>query len=133
MIRAIADTHAVIWYLYSDPRLGREASALIDQTVADGDFIGVSAISLAEMVYLMEKGRLPSNVLMDTIAAIVDSNTVLKQIAVHEAVVLKMNEVPRNDIPDLPDRIIAATARYYDVPILSRDRRIRSSSVQSIW
>lgn len=27
MIVAIADTHAVIWYLFSDPRLGKAASA----------------------------------------------------------------------------------------------------------
>lgn len=50
MIVAIADTHATIWYLFSDPRLGRAASAFIDQTIANGDHIGVSAISLAEMV-----------------------------------------------------------------------------------
>jgi hypothetical protein len=31
MIVAIADTHAAIWYLFSDPRLGTAASAFIDQ------------------------------------------------------------------------------------------------------
>ena len=30
MIVAIADTDAVIWYLFSDPRLGKAASAFID-------------------------------------------------------------------------------------------------------
>jgi PIN domain nuclease of toxin-antitoxin system len=59
MIIAIADTHAAIWYLFSDPRLGRAASAFIDAAIANGDHIGVSAISLAEMVYLIEKGRIP--------------------------------------------------------------------------
>jgi hypothetical protein len=38
-----------LWYLVSDPRLGRVASAFIDATVADGEHIGVSAISVAEM------------------------------------------------------------------------------------
>jgi hypothetical protein len=41
------DTHTTLWYLFSDPRLGRAASAFIDATVADGDNIGVSAISVA--------------------------------------------------------------------------------------
>ena len=50
MIVAIADTHAAIWYLFSDPRLGSAASAFIDDAIAKGDHIGVSAISLAEMV-----------------------------------------------------------------------------------
>jgi PIN domain nuclease of toxin-antitoxin system len=57
MIVAIADTHAAIWYLFSDPRLGTAASAFIDQTIAAGDHIGISAITIAEMVYLSEKGR----------------------------------------------------------------------------
>ena len=39
MIVAIADTHAVIWYLFSDPRLGKAASALIDNAIANGDHI----------------------------------------------------------------------------------------------
>jgi PIN domain nuclease of toxin-antitoxin system len=55
MIVAIADTHAAIWYLFSDPRLGTAASAFIDQTIAAGDHIGISAITIAEMIYLIEK------------------------------------------------------------------------------
>jgi PIN domain nuclease of toxin-antitoxin system len=61
MIVAIADTHTAIWYLFSDSRLGKAASAFIDGTVAKGDHIGISAISIAEMVYLIEKGRIPAN------------------------------------------------------------------------
>jgi len=36
MIVAVADTHAVIWYLFSDQRLGKAASAFIDDTIAKG-------------------------------------------------------------------------------------------------
>jgi len=57
MIVAIADTPAIIWYLFSDPRLGKAASTFIDATIAARDHIGVSAISIVEMVYLIEKGR----------------------------------------------------------------------------
>jgi predicted nucleic acid-binding protein len=46
---------------------------------------------------------------------------------------MKMTEVLRQDIPDLPDRIIAATASFYGVPLLTRDERIRGSSLQTIW
>jgi hypothetical protein len=37
MIVAIADTHAAIWYLFSDPRVGSKASAFIDSAIANGD------------------------------------------------------------------------------------------------
>jgi hypothetical protein len=44
-----------------------------------------------------------------------------------------MNQVPRGDIPDMPDRIVAAIVVYFDVPVISRDARIRSSTIQTIW
>jgi PIN domain nuclease of toxin-antitoxin system len=59
MLVAIADTHATVWYLFSDPRLGKAASCFIEETTLNGDHIGVSAISIVEMIYLIEKGRIP--------------------------------------------------------------------------
>jgi PIN domain nuclease of toxin-antitoxin system len=133
MILAIADTHAVIWYLFSDPRLGMEAAVFIDDAVSNGEHIGVSAISLAEMVYLIEKGRIESRALSELHAAIADPRAVLRHVPFDEKIAMRMTEIPRRDIPDLPDRIVAATALEYDVPVLSRDGRIRSSTIQTIW
>jgi PIN domain nuclease of toxin-antitoxin system len=130
MIAAIADTHAILWYLYSDPRLGSAASSLIDQTVAAGDHIGISAISLAEMVYLIEKGRIPTDALGDLQAAIADPGSVLQHVAFDESIAIKMAEIPRQQVPD---RVIGATALLYGVPVLSRDNRIRASNVRTVW
>ncbi|MEG4233393.1 hypothetical protein QUA40_14950 [Microcoleus sp. Pol11C3] len=44
-----------------------------------------------------------------------------------------LRQVDRSQIPDLPDRIIAATALYLNVPVISRDRRIQLSSIDTIW
>jgi len=44
-----------------------------------------------------------------------------------------MRRVDRAQVPDLPDRSIAATAVHFGVPLISRDRKIRSSSVPTIW
>src|SRR6476661_1947913 len=128
MLAAIADTHTAIWYLYSDPRIGRAASDFIDATIASGDHIGISAISLAEIIYLIEKKRIFANAFEDLVAAIADPKTVLQEIPLDASIVLRMKEVPRDEIPDLPDRIVAATAKFYGVPVLSRDGRIRSST-----
>ena len=133
MIVAIADTHTALWYLFSDPRLGKAASAFIDDTIARGDHIGVSAISIAEMVYLIEKGRIPANALEDVHAATANPKAVLRHVPFDETVAIKMAEVPRQELPDLPDRVIAATALFHGVPVLSRDRRIRASAIQTIW
>jgi len=102
-------------------------------TVAAGDHIGVSSISLAEMVYLAEKARIPANALTDLHDAIANPKAVMKHIPLDEDVAMKVMEVPRQDVPDLPDRVIAATALLRGVPVLSRDDRIRSSSIKTIW
>jgi PIN domain nuclease of toxin-antitoxin system len=133
MVVAIADTRTTLWYLFSDPRLGRAASAFIDATVADGDHIGVSAISVAEMVYLTEKGRIPATALTEVQAAVADPKAVLRYVPVDEEIAIKMAAISRQDVPDLRDRIIAATAHLYGIPVLTRDGRIRSSNVRAIW
>jgi len=133
MIIAVADTHTAIWYLFSDPRLSKAASAFIDETIGAGDHVGVSAISLAEMVYLTEKSRIPANALNELHAAMADPKSVLQHMPLDEAVAMKMPEVSRQDIPDLPDRVIAATAQLHRIPLLSRDGRIRSSNITTIW
>jgi len=36
-------------------------------------------------------------------------------------------------VPDMPDRIVAATGIHLGVPFISRDGRIRASSINTIW
>ena len=49
------------------------------------------------------------------------------------AIVQAMRQVSRAKVPDLADRIVAATAVYFDVPVISRDRRIRVASLKTVW
>ena len=133
MIIAIADTHAVIWYMFSDPRLGKAACAFFDDAIANGNQLGVSAITIAEIVYLVEKSRVPESAVYDLHAATSDLNAVLRYVPLDENIAIKMMEIPRQHVPDLPDRIIAASASFYSVPLLTRDERIHGLSLQTIW
>lgn len=58
MLHAVADTHTIIWYLFADSRLSATAHTLIEDAVTAGDQIAISSITLAEVVYLSEKGRI---------------------------------------------------------------------------
>ncbi len=133
MIIAIADTHTTIWYLFSDSRLGKAASDFIDTTIAKGDHIGVSAITIIEMIYLVEKGRIPANAVRDLPDATANPKAVLQCVPLDEHIAMIMAEIPRQDLPDLPDRVVAATALFLYVPVLSRDGPIRSSDMKTIW
>jgi len=63
MIRAVADTYVGVWYLYDDPRLSQESRSWIETAAASGDQIGLSSITLAEIVYLVEKERIDKRTL----------------------------------------------------------------------
>jgi predicted nucleic acid-binding protein len=41
--------------------------------------------------------------------------------------------VSRSEVPDLPDRIISATAIALGVPLISRDAKIRAAQLETIW
>jgi hypothetical protein len=62
-----------------------------------------------------------------------DPDHVLQEAPVTSEIIDAMLKVSRVDIPDMPDRIVAATAVYFGVPAISRDSRIRTSSVQTVW
>ena len=110
MIAGIADTHKALWCLYDDARLSVAAGDCIDQAAAVGSQILVSAISLAKIVYLLEKNRLPSvSAYTDLKAALADPDQVFKEAPFTVEIVDSMCEVRRADVPDMPDRIVAAS------------------------
>jgi PIN domain nuclease of toxin-antitoxin system len=133
VIAGIADTHTALWYLFDDERLSIAAGDFIDQAAAAGRRIVVSSISLAEIVYLIEKKRLPANAYTDLKAALADPGHVFKEAPITVEIVDAMRQVLRAEVPDMPDRIVAATAVYFGAPVISRDGRIRSSSVLTVW
>ena len=133
MIHAVVDTHAVIWYLFADERISATARTTIEETAAGGDQIAFSSITLAEIVYLSEKGRIDSATLDRLLMAVDGEDAVLIEVPFDRHVAQALRKVERSQVPNLPDRIIAATALHLGLPLISRDRRIQLSDVNTIW
>ncbi len=133
MPHAVADTHAVIWYVMADRRLSPRAKAAIDDAAAAGDTILVSGITFVEMVYLVDKGRIDAATYEVVLEALARPRAVLVEAPVERGIAQAMRQVPRSEVPELGDRVIAATAIAYRVPVISRDGKIRLSSVPTIW
>jgi PIN domain nuclease of toxin-antitoxin system len=132
-IQVVADTHTVLWYLYDDARLSTLARVKLDEIDAAGDQIAISSITLAEMVYLTEKGRIPATALEQVLSALDQPQATLVEVPFDRTIAEAMRTVARGEVPDLPDRMIAATALHFGVPVVSRDRKIRYSAVTTIW
>lgn len=133
MICAVADTHALIWYLFDDNRLSRLARDFMDNAAKNGDQIGISSISLIEIVYLVEKEKIEPETFERLLQSINSEDAALMEIPVTGSIAGRMREVARKTVPDMPDRIIAATALELAVPIISRDGKIKLSELATVW
>jgi predicted nucleic acid-binding protein len=85
------------------------------------------------MVYLIEKGSIDAAALTRLAAELDAADAVLVEMPVDRRVVQAMRHIARADVPDMPDRIIAATALHLGLPIISRDRKIETSGLTVIW
>jgi PIN domain nuclease of toxin-antitoxin system len=105
----------------------------MDDAPAHGDHIGISSITFVEVVYLAEKGRIDAGTFVALLADLKRSDTTFAEIPVDWRVGQAMQSVPRSEVPDMPDRIIASTAVAFNVPVISRDGKIKLSRVSTIW
>jgi PIN domain nuclease of toxin-antitoxin system len=133
MSAVAVDTHTIVWYLANDRRLSAKAVNALDSATGTGSAIHVPSICLVELTYLVEKGRLPSIARDRLIKALDDPSAACRLASLDRMVADALEFVGRKEIPDLPDRIVAATALALQVPLISRDGKIRASKVQTIW
>ncbi|MBI4568723.1 MAG: type II toxin-antitoxin system VapC family toxin [Planctomycetes bacterium] len=129
----VADTHALIWWLDDPSRLSPSARKALESACAEGRGIAVSVVSLVEMTYLAEKARLAADVVEKVRAFLRRADSAVVVAPLDEAVVDAVSRVSREEVPELPDRIICATAVHLGIPLVTRDRRIRASQVPTIW
>jgi len=133
MMIAVADTHAVVWYLANDSRLSANARKVFEDASLQGETVAVSAITLVEMVYLVERGRIPTEYLSRLLYELGSASSVLAEASLSVAIVQALSRIDAMQIPDMPDRIIAATALHLNLPLISRDHKIRASAISTIW
>lgn len=129
----VSDTHGLIWYLENNPHLGAAARAAFEASDRGEITVYLPTVCLVEIVYLEEKGRIPSNfkARLDAILKAGTSGLVPADLTIE--VVAAMSNVPRRDVPDMPDRIIAATALHLGLQLISKDKKIQLSNVSTIW
>ena len=130
----VADIHTIIWYLRSPEKLSTNAVTSLDNALNNGESIFISAISLVEMNYLVEKNRIPTSSLEQLLQLIDDPLVNLFIIPLDTPVARAFTQIPREIVPEMGDRIIAATSLYLGLPLVTKDHKIRNlSNIQTIW
>ncbi len=129
----VADTHSAIWFLAKSVNISTVARQAMREATDAGEPNYVSAITLVEMSYLIEKGRLPEKDLTDLLSELQNPSSNFELVPIDLAVTQSLRKISRSEVPDMPDRIIAATALYLNLPLVTRDGKIRATDLTTIW
>ena len=129
----LLDTHAVIWYLSEPEKLSKSALSAIDSAFACNAPLYISAISLVEIIYLGEKRRISQEAVTAIIEVLTGDNGFII-IPLDEIVAITLATIPRDAVPDMPDRIIVATTKMVNTPIVTKDSMIIAAKVvATVW
>jgi len=129
----VADTHTLIWSLFEPSLLSIAAKAALAAAESVGAPIYISSISIVELTYLVEKGRFTRADYGAVLGVLRDPATAPTVVALDIEIADALKQVARSEVPDMPDRMIAATASYLGLPLVTCDTKIRASSVATIW
>ncbi len=128
----LLDTHAWIWWVDHDPRLGRRFLEALDG-LPEGSRPAISDISLWEVATLVERGRLRFQVPFgEWLQAAAHPRTVLVM-PITPVIAEEVASLPESFHRDPADRVIVATCRAHNMPLLTQDRMILTSRLVSRW
>ena len=128
----LLDTHAWIWWIQADPRLGRKTIEALDALPAETRPL-LCDISLWEMATLVNLGRIAlAEPLEAWLDAASDPRTV-RVVPVTAAIAAEVARLPATFQRDPADRLIVATSRALGHSLLTRDRAITRARLARRW
>lgn len=127
MNSVVADTHTLLWYINDTGHLSPSAEAAFEQAEQAGDLIYVPSIVVVELRYLVEKGRdIDESDYQMIVSLLISQTSALTSAPLTLEVATLLSQIPRTIVPDMPDRIIAATALALGLPLVTYDHKIRA-------
>jgi len=118
----VLDTHILIWYFIGSKRLKTKLKEKIDEARKRGDRLLVPTIVLAEALSIAERGKVEFD--FQRMYHLIKDEAEFEIVNFTSEI---LEEAMQIKIPEIHDRIIVATAKFYKAGILTRDRIILES------
>ena len=111
-------------------QLSEKVKSIFDSVESGNTIVYIPVIVFAEILYLSEKQRTHTSI--DEVEDYLKEYPNYKEYSLNFAVIQSTAEI--TDIPELHDRLIAATARYLDRELITNDSIIQASAfVKTVW
>ena len=124
----LADTVTIIRHFSKAGTIGKEARNILADAEKGKHRIHLSVLSLVEIMYLSQKNRIAID-LAETIR-IINASENYGIIDLSPDIVTVADTI---DFYELFDRLIIATARFLDVPLLTSDKEIMNSQIVKVF
>ena len=127
----VVDTHALIWYLEGNPKLGNSAKLIMDDSSIS---MILPIIALAEAIDIVGKKRTTIPATSDLLRDIADEKRIMVYPLTHS---ILSQSLFASAVPEMHDRLIVATALHlqslnHKVAVLTKDASIVASSLISV-
>ncbi len=128
----LLDTHAWVWWINGDRQLPPGVGTALDELPADRRPL-LSDISLWEVAMLVTLDRLRLALPLEQWLQRAAEPRAVRILPITPAVALEVTRLPKALRRDPADRVIVATARVHDHPVITRDRAILRSGLVTAW
>jgi PIN domain nuclease of toxin-antitoxin system len=126
----VTDTHALLWWFVDSPKISAKAVEIFEKCESGENVIFIPSIVLAEALSIFEKKRVPFD--LRRLLKRTEESENFAIIPLDYPILQKMIDL--KDVPELHDKIIVSTAKYLNVPLITKDRSIQNLSfVKTIW
>ena len=119
----LLDTHIFLWLMNGDEKLSQNAQQMIAHTCQKNQLV-ISAISIWEIAMLQSKGRISLSIPIQQWVDKAISLPMIKTIPIDTAICLESCHLPGSFHSDPADRMIVATARILNIPLMTCDQKI---------
>ena len=126
----VTDTHALLWWFIDSPKISPKVSAIFEKCEKGENVIFVPSIVIAEALSIFDKKRMSFN--FKKLFEKIHGSENFTLIALDYPILQKMITI--RDIPELHDKIIVSTAKYLNLPIITKDETLQNHpSIKTIW
>ena len=132
MKRYVTDTQCLLWYMAQDRHLPKAVKAIFDASEEGRVQVLVPSMVLVETVFLLQRQRIKQSVLDEFLQLSEEPEASMCVVPLDMNVVQAVTDFGPASVPELADRVIAATARALGLPLLTVDPAIVESALVKV-